>query len=98
LREREAMNDNEEKLISEAYDSGELKLEVPFGDLLGKLAGASDFEVSCEQEVASSTFHEQEVMALSLRDRQVFVEALLGEAEPVERLKKAGKRYSAGGN
>ncbi len=36
------MNDNEEKLISEAYDRGELKLEEPSADLLRKLARASE--------------------------------------------------------
>lgn len=55
----------------------------------------SDFVVSCAQEVASRTIREQEVMALSRRDRQIFVEALLDEAEPGERLKKAAKRYLA---
>ncbi len=87
------MNDNEEKLISEAYDRGELKLEVPPGDLLRKLARASDFEISCEQEVASRAMHEQEVMALSQRDRQVIVEALLGETEPVEKIREAAKGH-----
>ncbi len=36
------MNDNEEKLITEAYDRGELKLEEPSTDLMRKLAGASE--------------------------------------------------------
>lgn len=55
----------------------------------------SDFVVSCAQEVASRTIREQEVMALSQRDRQIFVEALFGEVKPVERLKKAAERYMA---
>ena len=87
------MGDNEEKLISEAYDCGELKLEEPSAVLLRKFACASDFEVSCELEVASRTVHEQEVMSLSRRDRQVIVEALLGEAEPVEKMREAANNH-----
>ncbi|PTN37550.1 DUF1778 domain-containing protein [Desulfonatronum sp. SC1] len=90
------MNDNEEKQISEAYDRGELKLEEPSTDLLRKLAGTSDFVVRCAREAASRKICEQKIMALSQRDRQIFVEALLGEAEPGEEMKKSVEEYLDG--
>lgn len=36
------MKDEEEKLISEVYEAGELKLEEPSADLLRELAGAAE--------------------------------------------------------
>jgi len=36
------MKDKEEKLISEAYDRGDLKLDEPSADLLRKLSEASE--------------------------------------------------------
>lgn len=65
--------------------------------LCAKLRGCSvsDFVVGCAHEVAARTLREQEVMTLGQRDRQIFVEALLGDAEPDKRLEQAAKRYLA---
>ncbi|MCF8039157.1 MAG: DUF1778 domain-containing protein [Desulfohalobiaceae bacterium] len=56
----------------------------------------SDFVVSSAQEVAQRIMREQETMALSEKDRQVFVTALLKEEEPNEKLKIAADRYMQG--
>jgi uncharacterized protein (DUF1778 family) len=49
--------------------------------------------VSSAQEAAARTVREQEVLTLSARDRQVFVNALLKPKPPGKRLRKAAKRY-----
>lgn len=51
--------------------------------------------VSSAQEAAAHTIWEQEVLTLSARDRQVFVNALLKTKLPGKRLRKAAKRYKS---
>jgi uncharacterized protein (DUF1778 family) len=53
----------------------------------------TEFVVSSAQEVAARTVREHEVLTLSARDRQVFVNALLKPSPPNRRLKKAAQRY-----
>jgi uncharacterized protein (DUF1778 family) len=60
-------------------------------DLTGR--SLTEFVVSSAQEVAARTVREQEVLTLSARDRQVFVNALLKPKPPGKRLRKAVKRY-----
>lgn len=60
-----------------------------------ELTGRSltDFVVACVQETASRMLREHEVMTLSVRDREVFVAALLGAPASAPRLRKAVDRY-----
>jgi len=60
-------------------------------DLTGR--SLTEFVVSSAQEVAARTVREREVLTLSGRDRQVFVDALLRSSPPSERLRKAARRY-----
>ncbi len=60
-------------------------------DLTGR--SLTEFVVSSAQEVAARTVREHEVLALSGRDRHVFVEALLRPNPPSKRLRKAARRY-----
>jgi len=53
----------------------------------------TDFVVSSAQEAARETIREHERLTLSERDRQAFVAALLEDAEPGERLRRAADRY-----
>lgn len=59
--------------------------------LLGR--SVSDFVVGSAQEIAARTIREHEVMALSARDREAFVEALLAPPAPGARLRKAARTY-----
>jgi uncharacterized protein (DUF1778 family) len=59
--------------------------------LLGR--SLSDFVVSCVYETATRTVRDHEVMTLSVRDREVFVSALLNPPAPGARLRKAARRY-----
>ncbi len=60
-------------------------------DLQGRTM--TDFIVSSVQEVAMRTIQEWTVMALSERDREVFVASLLNPTIPTGRLAKAAERY-----
>jgi len=60
-------------------------------DLIGR--SLTEFVVSSAQEVAARTVREHEVLTLSARDRQVFVDALLKPSPPNKRLRQAAKRY-----
>jgi uncharacterized protein (DUF1778 family) len=62
-------------------------------DLTGR--SLTEFVVSSAQEAAARTVREQEVLTLSARDRQVFVNALLNPKPPGKRLRKAAKRYKS---
>jgi uncharacterized protein (DUF1778 family) len=62
-------------------------------DLTGR--SLTEFVVSSAQEVAARTIREQEVLTLSARDRQVFVNSLLKPNPPNKRLRKAAKRYKS---
>ena len=53
----------------------------------------TDFVVTSAQEAATRTLREHEAMNLSVRDRQVFVAALLKPPTPGPRLRKAAQRY-----
>jgi uncharacterized protein (DUF1778 family) len=59
--------------------------------LLGR--SLSDFVVSCVYETATRTVRDHEVMTLSVRDREVFVRALLNPPAPGARLREAARRY-----
>jgi uncharacterized protein (DUF1778 family) len=60
-------------------------------DLTGR--SLTEFVVSCAQEVATRAVREHEVLALSGRDRRVFVDALLKPNPPNKRLRQAARRY-----
>ena len=60
-------------------------------DLTGR--SLTEFVVSSAQEVAARTVREHEVLTLSGRDRQIFVEALLKPNAPNKRLRQAAGRY-----
>lgn len=62
-------------------------------DLTGR--SLTEFVVSSAQEVAARTVREHEVVTLSGRDRQVFVEALLKPSPPNKRLRQAAGRYKS---
>ena len=53
----------------------------------------SDFVVGSAQEAARQTIQEYQVMTLSRRDRNVFVQALLEAPAPNAALRKAAERY-----
>jgi uncharacterized protein (DUF1778 family) len=60
-------------------------------DLTGR--SLTEFVVSSAQEVAARAIREHEVLALSGRDRRVFVDALLKPNPPNKRLRQAARRY-----
>jgi len=62
-------------------------------DLTGRTL--TEFVVSSAQEVAVRTVREHEVLTLSGRDRQVFVEAILKPRPPNRRLRQAARRYKS---
>jgi uncharacterized protein (DUF1778 family) len=62
-------------------------------DLTGR--SLTQFVVSSAQEMAARTVREHEVLTLSGRDRQVFVDALLRPISPNKRLRQAAKRYKS---
>jgi len=53
----------------------------------------SEFVVQSAQEAARRTIEEYRIMALSQRDRDAFVKALLKPPAPSSALKKAAERY-----
>lgn len=53
----------------------------------------TDFVVTSAQEAATRTLREHEVISLSVRDREVFVAALLKSPAPGPRLRKAARRF-----
>jgi len=55
----------------------------------------SDFVVTSAQEAATRTLREYDAMTLSVRDREVFVAALLKAPLPGPRLRKAAQRYKS---
>jgi uncharacterized protein (DUF1778 family) len=76
----------------EARLTGEQKALLQHAaDLTGR--SLTEFVVSSAQEVASRTVREHEVLTLSGRDRQVFVNALLKPTSPNKRLRQAARRY-----
>jgi uncharacterized protein (DUF1778 family) len=62
-------------------------------DLTGR--SLTEFVVSSAQEVAARTVREHDVLMLSGRDRQVFVEALLKPNPPNKRVRQAARRYKS---
>lgn len=54
----------------------------------------TDFVVSCVAQAAKRVVQENEVITLSERDRQVFVEALLNPPSPNKALLAAAKRHA----
>lgn len=55
----------------------------------------TEFIVSSAQEVAARTVREHEVLTLSGRDRQAFINALLKPSSPNRRLRQAASRYKS---
>lgn len=53
----------------------------------------TEFIVASAYENASRTVREHEAMALSIRDREAFVAALLNPPAPSARLRKAARRF-----
>lgn len=53
----------------------------------------TDFVVSSAQATARRIIHEHEVLLLSARDREVFVNALLNPPSPNDKLRRAARRY-----
>ena len=49
--------------------------------------------VSAAQATAKRIIQEHEILLLSARDREVFVNALLNPAAPNEKLRRAARRY-----
>ena len=53
----------------------------------------SEFVVSSAQEAARKTIREHETLALSARDQEAFITALLDDTPPGETLRQAARRY-----
>ncbi len=53
----------------------------------------TDFVISSAQAAAMRTIHEHEVLLLSAKDREVFVNALLNPPAPNDKLRRAAHRY-----
>ena len=60
-------------------------------DLTGR--SLTEFVVSSAQEVAMRTVREHELLTVSGRDRQAFLDALLTPPSPNKRLREAARRY-----
>lgn len=55
----------------------------------------TDFVLTSVQDAARRAIEEHEIVSLSVRDSQAFVEALLNPPEPGARLREAAARYKA---
>lgn len=53
----------------------------------------TDFVVSSAQEAARRVIHDHEILLLSSKDRQVFLDAILHPAAPNDKLRRAGRRF-----
>jgi len=53
----------------------------------------TDFVVSSAQAMAKRIIHEHEILLLSAKDREVFLNALLNPPAPNEKLRRAAHRY-----
>ena len=53
----------------------------------------SDFVVNCAYSYATDTIREHEVLTLTGRDREAFVDALLNPKGPGPRLRRAARRF-----
>ena len=53
----------------------------------------TEFVIDSAREKAESIIREQELIALSARDRKVFIDALLAVPVPSKRLRTAAERY-----
>ncbi|MGA1995912.1 MAG: DUF1778 domain-containing protein [Bryobacteraceae bacterium] len=53
----------------------------------------TDFVVSSAQAAARRIIHEHEILLLSAKDREVFVNALLNSPAPNDKLRRAARRY-----
>jgi uncharacterized protein (DUF1778 family) len=53
----------------------------------------TDFVISSVLDAAKRAIQEHEMMTLSVRDREVFVEALLNPPDPSNKLQAAAQRY-----
>jgi uncharacterized protein (DUF1778 family) len=53
----------------------------------------TDFVVNAAREAAERTIRQKELIVLSARDREVFVDAILNPPAPNARLREAVKRY-----
>lgn len=53
----------------------------------------TDFVISSAQETAKRVIREHDILVLTARDREVFVNALLNPPAPNEKLRRAVRRY-----
>jgi uncharacterized protein (DUF1778 family) len=53
----------------------------------------TDFIITSAQEKAAALVKEYEVLQLSRKDRQIFIDALLNPPAPSERLRQAAQHY-----
>ncbi len=53
----------------------------------------SEFVISSAYDAAKQVVQEEEILNLTVRDREFFVQSLLEDIEPHPRLKRAAKRY-----
>ncbi len=60
-------------------------------DLTGR--SLTDFILTSAQEVAARTVREHDVLTVSERDRELFLNALLQPPAPSQRLRQAARRY-----
>lgn len=60
---------------------------------LGGFRSLTDFLLSSAQEKAEEIINDREIIALTERDKQIFIEAILNPAEPNEALKAAKREY-----
>ena len=60
-------------------------------DLQGR--SLTDFVVSCSQDFAKKIIREHEIISLTAKESELFVDTLLNESKPNVALKKAAKRY-----
>jgi len=76
----------------------ELRVSTEDKSLIQRAARAAgmsqtDFILTCVKTEATKTLHEHEVLRLTERDREIFIEAFLNPPEPSARLRRAAKRY-----
>ena len=60
-------------------------------DLEGR--SLTDFVISAAQAVAKRVIQEHEILALTARDSEMFVRALLNPPAPSDKLRRAARRY-----
>ncbi len=71
----------------------EQKNNYQYAASLSNYSSLTEFVVAAIDQFSEKVIREHEIMELTKRDREIFVEALLNPPEPNEKLRKAAEKY-----